>query len=104
MFANILRLMNEGGPDLYRLAHLEAGTAGQRMYLASDAMGLGCAVSGTFRDDDMRRFFGLDKTGWEPVYAVAVGVRPTKTAGSAPGNFRGDEYTGGRETRESKRR
>jgi SagB-type dehydrogenase family enzyme len=80
MFANLHRLMNEGGPDLYRLAHIEAGTAGQRLYLATDAMGLGCALTGSFRDEDIRRFFGLDKTGWEPLYAVGLGVRPPRPA------------------------
>ena len=35
MTANLYRLLNEGGPDVYRLAHLEAGMAAQRMSLCA---------------------------------------------------------------------
>jgi SagB-type dehydrogenase family enzyme len=74
MFANLNVLMNNAGPDLYRLAHLEAGTAAQRMYVAANSLNLGCAPIPDFYDDEVRKFLGLDRTGWEPIHAVAVGV------------------------------
>jgi len=71
--ANLHRLMTEGGPDLYRLAHLEAGVASQRMFVAANAMGLGANVNGEFYDQDVRALLGVEKTGWEPICSVAIG-------------------------------
>jgi len=72
--ANMHHLMTHAGPDCYRLAHLEAGIVAQRMYLAANAIGLGCGFSGLFYDDEVRKFFGLAQTGWEVMYEVALGV------------------------------
>ncbi len=80
MYANLYRLLTEAGPDLYRLAHLEAGAAAQRMYLGAGAYGLGCSLRSTFLDNDVRQLFGLERTGWEPIYAVAIGNAETKPA------------------------
>ena len=66
--------MTHAGPDVYRLAHLEAGIAAQRLYLAANSIGLGTAFTGLFYDDEVRRFFGLAQSGWEVMYAVTVGV------------------------------
>jgi SagB-type dehydrogenase family enzyme len=74
MMANLHQLMTRAGPDTYRLAHLEAGSAGQRMYLASEAMSLGCSGIGAFYDDEVKKFLGLENTGWETIYEVAIGV------------------------------
>jgi SagB-type dehydrogenase family enzyme len=71
--SNLQRLMTEGGPDLYRLAHLEAGAAAQRLYLAAGALRLACCATGAFFDEDMRRFFGLDRTPWQPLHVLALG-------------------------------
>src|SRR3954469_24587587 len=71
--ANLHQLMTQGGPDAYRLANLEAGVCGQRLYLAATSLGLGTASSQDFYDDDCRNFFGLGKTGWEPLNLVAIG-------------------------------
>jgi len=72
--ANLHHLMVHAGPDCYRLAHIEAGIVAQRLYIAANAMGFGCGFSGLFYDDEVRRFFGLDKSGWEVMHEVAVGV------------------------------
>ncbi len=71
---NLHHLMNHAGPDIYRLVHLEAGIAAQRLYLAANALGLGCAFSGMFYDDEVRKFFGLSQSGWEVIYEVALGI------------------------------
>jgi nitroreductase len=67
--------MGGAGPDAYRLAHLEAGVVAQRIHLAAAAMDLGCAGAGAFYDDEVRGFLDIDRSSWEPVYALAVGVR-----------------------------
>jgi SagB-type dehydrogenase family enzyme len=67
-------LMTQAGPDTYRLAHLEAGVTAQRMLLAANSMGLGCAAMAAFYDDELRQFFGLQQTGWQFIYELAVGV------------------------------
>ncbi len=72
--ANLHHLMTHAGPDTYRLAHLEAGAAAQRLYLAANALGYGCAFSGVFYDDEVRRFFGLAQSGWEIMHEVAIGI------------------------------
>ena len=73
--ANLHQLMNHGGPDVYRLAHLEAGIVAQRLYLAAASLGLGAALSHDFYDEDARVFLGLAKTGWEILSVTAVGGR-----------------------------
>jgi len=74
MIANLYRVMMEAGPDLYRLAHLEAGAATQRLELSARAIQLGSCATTVFLDDEIRRFFGLDRTAWHPLCAVAIGV------------------------------
>ena len=76
--ADLRALATAAGPDTYRLAHLEAGVAGQRVYLAATALGLGCCGIGAFYDQEVRAFLGLSTTTWEPVYALAVGFPDTK--------------------------
>jgi hypothetical protein len=83
MIVLLKNLMTQSGPDIYRLAHLEAGYAAQRMLLASHAMGLSCHPSIDFFDDEARTLLGLGKTEWEPLYAVAVGTTPQATAAPA---------------------
>ena len=74
--ANLTLLLHQGGPDAYRLAHLEAGLCGQRMQLAATAMDLSCCGIARFYDKEVRAFLGLDQTGWQCLYAVAVGQPP----------------------------
>src|SRR6185312_5075202 len=56
--SNIQVVMNGAGPDAYRLAHLEAGIAAQRMTLAAGACGIGTCAIGSFYDDELRMFLG----------------------------------------------
>jgi len=72
MAAN-LHAMGEAGPDFYRIAHLEAGVVGQRMAVAAQSLTLGCTGIANYYDDEVRHFFGIDRTGWEILYAAAVG-------------------------------
>jgi nitroreductase len=76
MLANLHNLMTAGGPDAYRLAHLEAGIATQRLYLAATSLDIVCLASQDFYDEDARNFLGLGKTGWEALAVVAVGKLP----------------------------
>lgn len=79
MTANLQVLMQGAGPDVYRLAHLEAGIAGQRLALAAAACGLGSCGIGSFYDDEIRIFLGLQQTGWECLYATAIGATAPET-------------------------
>jgi len=74
LVAELRALMGAAGPDAYRLAHLEAGVVAQRCHLAAAGMELGCAGAGAFYDDEVRRFLDLDRTAWEPIHAIAIGV------------------------------
>jgi SagB-type dehydrogenase family enzyme len=77
LVANLHTLLHGTGPDAYRLAHLEAGLLGQRLYMAATALSLGCCGINAFYDDDIRTFFGLDQTGWEPLHEIAIGSPAT---------------------------
>jgi SagB-type dehydrogenase family enzyme len=73
MAVNLHSLMHGAGPDLYRLAHLEGGIVGQRLTLAAAGCGIGACGVGSFYDDEVRQFLGLHQTGWEILYAAAIG-------------------------------
>lgn len=79
MSSNLRAVMSACGPDLYRLAHLEAGIIGQRLSLAAGASGIGSCGICTFYDDQVRTFLGLQQTGWEVLYAAAIGITATST-------------------------
>jgi SagB-type dehydrogenase family enzyme len=68
------QLLTIGGPDLFRLAYLEAGAVTQRIALANSAMGFGSAPCTDLYPDVARKLLGIDKTNWEPIYAIAVGA------------------------------
>lgn len=82
MAVNLHALMNTAGPDLYRLAHLEAGIVGQRLALSAWACGIGTCGIVSMYDDEVRQFLGLHQTGWEIVYATALGF--TAPPGAEP--------------------
>ncbi len=71
--ANLKMLMEQAGPDLYRLAHLEAGLAAQRLVLAARSLELASNVYPDFADDLWRHFLGLGNTGWEVLATLAFG-------------------------------
>lgn len=79
MAANLPLLMHGGGPDVYRLAHLEAGIAGQRLAVAAGASGIAASGVGSFYDDEIRQFLGLLQTGWEVLYVTALGFSARET-------------------------
>ena len=73
LMADLRTLTASAGPDAYRLAHIEAGLVGQRIYLAAHGLGLGCVGIGAFYDDEIKNFLSLGETGWDPIYALAIG-------------------------------
>lgn len=79
LVSNLHLLLQTAGPDLYRLAHLEAGIAGHRLTLAAAACGFGSCGIASFYDDEVRQFLGLQRTGWEVLYATAIGVTAPET-------------------------
>lgn len=85
MAANLRYMMNNSGPDAYRLAHLEAGIAGQRMYLACAAMGIECCAAGEFNDEDLRKALDMAGTDWQCLYGFAVGGMRKRPVGASVG-------------------
>lgn len=79
MTANLHALMSRAGPDLYRLSHLEAGIAAQRIALAATACQIGSCPVGMFYDEEIRQFLGLHQTGWEVIYCTALGIAAPQT-------------------------
>ena len=73
--SNLHQLMAVAGPDIYRLAHLEAGTVTNRLALSSEALDLAWCESGAFYDEEVLQFLGLRNTGWEMLNIVALGTR-----------------------------
>jgi len=61
------------GARAYRYAMLAAGRLGERLYLATTAMGLGCCGIGAFYDREAARLLGLEG-GMRLLYLTAVGV------------------------------
>lgn len=70
--APLERMAEISGPRSYRRAMLAAGRAGQRLYLAATALGLGCCGVGAFYDDELGRVMALEP-GEEPLYLLACG-------------------------------
>ncbi len=66
------RLCEASGARAYRHAMLAAGRAGQRLYLAATALGLGCCGVGAFYDDEAARLAGLPPGG-DVLYLLACG-------------------------------
>lgn len=87
MCTDVKYMMNHSSPDAYRLAHLEAGIASQRLYLACSALGIECCAVGDFLDDELRQSLGLAGTDWQCIYGFAVGGlrrRQSAAATAAP--------------------
>jgi SagB-type dehydrogenase family enzyme len=57
----------------YRYVHFEAGAIGQRMYLASEALGLRATGIGAFFDEEVNRYLGLSPELGQVVYHFAIG-------------------------------
>jgi len=65
--------MMSSSPDTYRIAHLEAGIAVHRMYLACTALHIECCSVGSFQDDEVRKSLDLHNSDWQCLYAFAIG-------------------------------
>ncbi len=70
--ADLERVLGRFGNRGYRIAQLEAGLLGGRMYLAAYALGLG-ATGLTFYDDEIVDFFSPHAEGKDAIFMVALG-------------------------------
>ena len=70
--ADLSRILGGLGNRGYRVAQLEAGIIGGRLYLASYAQRLG-ATGLTFYDDEVTEFFSPHAAGKSAVFLVALG-------------------------------
>jgi SagB-type dehydrogenase family enzyme len=61
------------GNRTYRYVHFEAGAIGQRMYLASEALGLRATGIGAFFDEEVNRYLSLAPELGRVVYHFAIG-------------------------------
>ena len=71
--ADLDAILSRFGNRGYRIAQLEAGIIGGRMYLASHAMGLG-ATGMTFFDDAVTAFFSPHAAGKSLMFLVGLGL------------------------------
>ena len=71
--ADLEAILSRFGNRGYRIAQLEAGVIGGRMYLATHSMGLG-ATGMTFYDDAVTAFFSPHATGKSLMFLVGLGV------------------------------
>jgi len=70
--ANLEVLEKTWGPRGYRYAMLTAGKLGQRLYVAAEAMGMGCCGIGALYDGEAMEMLGLNQSS-RLLYLVAVG-------------------------------
>ncbi len=56
-----------------RYVHMEAGHAGENIYLQAAALGLGTVAIGAFNDDEVGQALGLDEQ-YHPLYIMPVGI------------------------------
>lgn len=67
------RIKAKYGPVGYRFALLEAGHVAQNVLLALAALGLGGVPLGSFLDDELDRFLGIDGVNEAALYPIAFG-------------------------------
>ena len=68
------RITKKYGERGKRYAIIEAGHAGQNVYLQAVSLGLGTVAVGAFRDNDVKTFIGM-KDGEDPLYIFPVGKK-----------------------------
>jgi SagB-type dehydrogenase family enzyme len=73
MIGDLDRATAKYGDRAYRYVHFEAGAIGQRLYLASEALGLGATGIGAFYDDEVNRYLNLTPEQGQVVYHFAIG-------------------------------
>ncbi|MEM1662336.1 MAG: SagB/ThcOx family dehydrogenase [Desulfurococcaceae archaeon] len=81
IFAVYERTTGRYGERGVRYVHLEAGHAGQNIYLCSTAMGLGTVAIGAFHDSMVAEVVSA-KAGEQPLYIFPIGV-PAKPYSSS---------------------
>jgi SagB-type dehydrogenase family enzyme len=73
LFLTNLDILDQNwGPRGYRYAMMSAGRLGERLYLMSSALGLGCCGIGAFYDQEAKQLLELDEIS-RLLYLVAVG-------------------------------
>ncbi|MGQ9604369.1 MAG: SagB/ThcOx family dehydrogenase [bacterium] len=70
--ADYSRTLRHYGDRGYRYVYMEAGHAGQNIYIVSASLGLGTVAVGAFRDGEVADLLGLPD-GIEPIYIFPVG-------------------------------
>jgi SagB-type dehydrogenase family enzyme len=70
--ADLGSVLSRFGNRGYRIAQLEAGIIGGKLYLSAYAQGLG-ATGLTFYDDDVINFFSPEARGKSAIFLVALG-------------------------------
>ncbi len=73
MIADIDRAVGSHGDRGYRYVHIEAGSIGQRLYIAAEALGLRATGIGAFFDDEVHSYLNLSTRDGQVVYHFAVG-------------------------------
>jgi SagB-type dehydrogenase family enzyme len=71
-FSDLERLEQRLGPRGYRYAMMGAGRMGERIYILSASLGLGCCGIGAFYDQEAADIIGLNEVS-RLLYLVAVG-------------------------------
>lgn len=61
------------GQRAYRYIYLDAGHIAQNLYLAAEALGLGCCTAGAFYDSEVNNVIGVDGKEEFVIYMAAVG-------------------------------
>lgn len=72
VFARTTKKYGERGSTRY--VWMDAGFAGENVYLQAQALGLGCCIAGAFNDEAVKQAMSMP-TGEEPVCILAVGKR-----------------------------
>jgi SagB-type dehydrogenase family enzyme len=73
MVADLDRVMKDHGSRGYRYVFFEAGCTGQRLYVASEAMGFRSTGIGAYYDDQVHRYLELEPEQGQVVYHFACG-------------------------------
>lgn len=61
------------GDRTYRFINIEAGHCSQNLYLVATSLGLECAASGGFLDDDFFKYIGISETNRYLLYENFIG-------------------------------
>jgi SagB-type dehydrogenase family enzyme len=73
MIGDLDRAARAHGDRGYRYVHFEAGAVGHRLYLASEALGLGATGIGAFYDEEVHRYLHMTPEQGQVVYHFAIG-------------------------------